>query len=142
MEQLKNEHVVLVVDDDDDLGAILVQVLNVAGYHAVHASSAQAALARLAIAPKPCVVLTDVDLVGDSGIELRKRMREDVSLRRVPVLFMTGGMPPAILGELDVSAAVLQKPFSLRSLHTAFAGVRCSRHPCGSQRVLERRNLV
>lgn len=132
MDELRTRHVVLIVDDDEDLRAALSQLLSMAGYRALEASGAKAALELMSDpTTRPCAVLTDVRLNGMSGFELRRQMRDDARLQAIPVLFMTGGAADSDQGLIDRSA-MLQKPFGLRTLSAAFeprfGGPTCRDH--------------
>jgi len=66
---------VVIVDNDGEFRALLVSVLERAGYTAVGLASAEEAL-ELVAQRRPDVVLTDVQLPGVSGYELTRRLRE------------------------------------------------------------------
>jgi len=62
---------VLIVDDNDDLGLVLVEFLQQVGHHAVAVTDAEKAIVELESRPFD-VLLTDVRLPGMSGIALAK----------------------------------------------------------------------
>jgi CheY-like chemotaxis protein len=102
---------VLVVEDDDDLAAYLVDLLEDVGHEATRVATAEAALDKL-VAAEFDVVLTDVRLGGPmTGVGLAERMRRDA--RPEVVIVMTAfGSPDVVESALTAGAvACLSKPF-------------------------------
>jgi PAS domain S-box-containing protein len=108
---------ILVVEDDDDLRAHLIEVLRDLNYHAIGAQDAIAALGILEqSAIKVDLMLTDVVMPGMNGRELSRRARE---LRpKLKVLFMSGYSRNAVVhqGRVDLDVQLIQKPVSLDDL--------------------------
>jgi two-component system cell cycle sensor histidine kinase/response regulator CckA len=102
---------VLLVEDEDQVRAILRQILEEQGYHVLSASQGDEALA---IAQEPGdiqLMITDVVMPQMSGRELAERLvAERPTLR---VLFMSGYTDDAIVrhGLLDDNLNFIQKPF-------------------------------
>jgi len=95
---------VLVIEDDAQVGRVLCELLEVWGYTAVWAGSAEAGwtlFGRLA----PRAVVTDNRMPGDGGLSLARRLK--VLETDTPVVMLSGD-PPADAGE--VCDAVLAKP--------------------------------
>jgi PAS domain S-box-containing protein len=108
---------ILVVEDDKDLRAYLVEVLRDLTYRVI---GAQDAVAALGILEQPAVrvdlMLTDVVMPGMNGRELSRRARE---LRpQLKVLFMSGYSPNAVVhqGRVDHDVQLIQKPISQKDL--------------------------
>lgn len=110
---------VLVVEDDDDLRATLVETLEGLGARAQEASGGWAAWDRLQSEPFD-VVLTDVRMPAGDGLELIRRL---------------GGRPPVvvIIGHADALVAASEresqprfvpKPFTTEALVTALNEAR------------------
>lgn len=76
---------VLVVDDEDDIVALLRDFLEAEGYVVLTAADGAAALETLAREPVDCLLL-DVMMPGQSGFDVLRRIRET---RDVPVLFLS-----------------------------------------------------
>ena len=101
----------LLVEDEDQVRAILRQILENQGYHVLSASHGEEALA---ISQEPGdiqLMITDVVMPQMSGRELAERVvAERPSLR---VLFMSGYTDDAIVrhGLLDDKLNFIQKPF-------------------------------
>jgi PAS domain S-box-containing protein len=103
---------ILVVEDDPDLRALTVKMLDSLGYRVESASTAQSALEILEARPEIDLLFTDVVLPhGMSGAELgREALGRSANLR---VLFMSGCAPDAALptDPMGKPATLLQKPF-------------------------------
>lgn len=104
--------VILVVEDDADLRALIVAMLESLGYGVLDADIARAALDIVASGQRVDLLLTDIVLPGGmSGRELS----ELVQRRRpgLPTLFMSGYSENSIIhhGRLDDNVNLLQKPF-------------------------------
>ncbi len=112
---MSNQGTVLVVDDDGDMRAFLVDGLARHGFTVVAADGAEAALGALADVDVDAVV-TDVRMRGVGGIELTR----DIVARRpgTPVLVMTGfGSMETAIDALRAGAVdFVQKPVELRAL--------------------------
>jgi two-component system response regulator AtoC len=106
---------VLVVDDDADMRALLVDGLSRRGFTVVAADGAEGALATLAGTDVDAVV-TDVRMRGPDGIELTRAIGE----RRpgTPVLVVTGfGSLETAVDALRAGAVdFIQKPVEIRAL--------------------------
>ena len=76
---------VLVVDDEEDIVALLRDFLEAAGYRVLTAPDGQSALVTLEDEPVDCILL-DIMMPGLSGYDVLRRIRETSD---VPVLFLT-----------------------------------------------------
>jgi DNA-binding response OmpR family regulator len=82
---MERQATVLVVDDEEDIGELLRDFLEAAGYAVLTAHDGPAALATLGSNAVDCVLL-DVMMPGQSGFEVLRRIREQGDL---PVLFLS-----------------------------------------------------
>ena len=82
---------VLVVDDDEDMVALLEEALHAEGADVRRAADGEAALA-IARSEHLSLVLLDLDLPGMHGMEVCKALRDepDEHLRTLPILILTG----------------------------------------------------
>ena len=76
---------ILVVDDDDDIRALVGELLERAGHGVIKAPDGESAL-KLFYSRQPDLVVLDVSMPGLDGWEVLKRIRE---LSDVPVLMLT-----------------------------------------------------
>lgn len=107
---------ILVVDDEEDICAILKFNLSKEGYEVVTANSAEEAL-TLDIASFNLLLL-DVMMGGMSGFELTGKLKTDPKTAGVPVMFITARdtEDDAVEG-LDLGADdYISKPFSIREV--------------------------
>ncbi len=79
---------ILIVDDEPWNVDLLEQELGAAGYRTVGATSGEEALAAAARFP-PDLILLDVLMKGIDGYETCRRLKQDATLRAVPVIFLT-----------------------------------------------------
>lgn len=107
---------ILVVDDEEDICAILKFNLSKEGYEVVTANSAEEAV-TLDIASFNLLLL-DVMMGGMSGFELTGKLKTDPKTAGVPVIFITARdtEDDAVEG-LDLGADdYISKPFSIREV--------------------------
>jgi len=108
------ERLVLVVEDDPELGKVLAQAIEAEeGYVALRVESAPEALDALH-ARRPDVIIVDVRLPGMSGLELYDHIRRDPRFRRLPVVVQTAAARE-YFDELRRRriATYLEKPFDI-----------------------------
>jgi len=76
---------VLVVEDDPGALEVSVELLHWAGYRAIGVSSVAEALASATDA-HPDLVVLDLRLGGDDGLDVARRLRDDAATRDIPVV--------------------------------------------------------
>jgi CheY-like chemotaxis protein len=86
-----HSHRVLVVDDDPINLELERLVLRKAGYRVETAPTGEAALAH-AIASRPDAVLSDIQMPGIDGVQLRHSIRSHASLAGVPVILISSAL--------------------------------------------------
>jgi two-component system, NtrC family, response regulator GlrR len=110
-----NRRNVLLVDDDPDLLKLLSIRLESAGYPVAVATSAEQALAAIALA-RPCALITDLRMNGMDGMALFQHLHaQDPSL---PVIILTahGTIPDAVEATQQGVFGYLTKPFDAKEL--------------------------
>lgn len=85
--------VVLAVDDDADLLALIAKVLS-ADYQVLTANDPGTALELAGGEPRPDLILLDVDMPGATGFELITILKEDGKTSHIPVVFLTARDTP------------------------------------------------
>jgi len=88
---------ILIVDDEPDVGLYLTAVLEDAGYRTATSATVAEALAAVREAP-PDLVCLDVMMPKESGLSFYVALRADPRLRRIPVIVVSGVAPA---GEFD-----------------------------------------
>ena len=86
----------LVVDDSDEMRALLQQQLAARGYEVVTAADGEQAL-ELVSERQPDAILLDHELPGLSGLDVLARLRTDDALAAVPVIMLTSEHEQALL---------------------------------------------
>ena len=107
---------ILVVDDEEDICAILKYNLTKEGYEVVTANSAEEVLTLDITSFK--LLLLDVMMGGMSGFELTEKLKSDPKTAGIPVIFITARdtEDDAVEG-LDLGADdYISKPFSIREV--------------------------
>lgn len=109
---------ILYVEDDPDIQAIAMMVLEtINGFTLAACSSGAEALAK-AVGFNPDLVLLDVMMPGMDGPETLKGLRAFPELAHTPVVFMTAKVQPQeVEGYLNLGAVgVIAKPFDPMTL--------------------------
>lgn len=102
---------ILVVDDDDPVRVMLARLLRTQGYTVLQAAHATEARQQLDIA-KPDLVISDIVMPGESGIELRRGILE--RWPDLPVILISGysSEGPAEFAARTPNTVFVQKPFA------------------------------
>jgi DNA-binding NtrC family response regulator len=102
---------ILVIDDEHGVRALCTEVLERAGHRVVAVESAEAAWPRLT-AEEPDLVLCDLHLPGEGGLEVVKRLKRERP--ELPVVLITGfpSIDSAVRGMKEGARDYLVKPFS------------------------------
>jgi DNA-binding response OmpR family regulator len=109
-----DQRIVLVVEDDDAIRAVIAEALDDGGYTVVEADRGVLAL-RLAQDHLPSVVLVDHLLPDMSGLDLLERLRSVEATRHIPVMVVTG-LAQQLTGRDHGADSVLAKPFDIEVL--------------------------
>lgn len=90
----------LLVDDEEDALLELADLLEGEGFLCHTATSVQLALQQLTRHPDIALVITDLNMPGESGIALIKRLREHTARQHLPVIVTTGQADLDTVGEM------------------------------------------
>jgi CheY-like chemotaxis protein len=122
---------ILHVEDDPSLqNLVRIALEQLGGYEVRTTANGHDAL-QLAWAAVPALVLLDLDLPGINGIETLRSLRCIPGVERVPAVFLTAAVDPAVEAELRFLGAseVLRKPFRPRLLVQAIARILAEAGP-------------
>jgi signal transduction histidine kinase/CheY-like chemotaxis protein len=112
---------VLVVEDDEDVAALVIEMIRQLGFETTRVSSAQAALGALADGRPIDLMFSDVMMPGGmNGLDLAREAR-----RRRPGLpiLLTSGFAEAAIREAEAQGVpLLPKPYQLQTLANAVDG--------------------
>ena len=106
---------ILIVDDDDDLRALLSEQLAAEGFEASTASSGMAGV-EAALKTRPDLVLMDLDLPDINGREAARRLREGGGTSPIIMLTAAGGDDDTIQGLEAGASDYVTKPFKVSLL--------------------------
>ncbi len=111
---------VLLADDNPHARRMGAQYLADLGYAVEAVGDGPAALAALAAAPLPRLILADAALPGLGvplgGLELLRQLRTHPAWRAIPVLLLVGALAPVADAALAAADGVLRKPLSSAGL--------------------------
>lgn len=113
---MEKKYRILVVDDEQDLCEILRFNLEIEGYEAMTANSAEEAL-EMGMAGYDLFLL-DVMMDGMSGFALAKKLKENDSTSHIPIIFLTARDTEndTVTGFNLGADDYIAKPFSIREL--------------------------
>jgi cyclic di-GMP phosphodiesterase len=106
---------ILVVDDDPGIRGLLERLLTAHGYVVATAEDAQSARRILASLPADLVLL-DVGLPDTDGLALSQELKDNASMRHLPIVLMSASMDPVGIENLSRADAILPKPFKRTEL--------------------------
>lgn len=111
---------VLIVDDEEDLSAMLGLRLRSHGWQVEYANNGAAALQQIAVV-RPDVVLLDVVMPAMDGWEVGRRLRADAGTAALPIIYMTARQSHDVAQHSAAvgAAAVFVKPFAADALLAA-----------------------
>lgn len=107
--------IVLVIDDDKDFQTILKVTLNQSGFQVRSLFDGEIAQ-TLGEQPFPDIILLDIDLPHENGVEVGKKLKSNASTKDIPVIMVSAN---PYLDELCKEAGAIdyvQKPFTLKAL--------------------------
>jgi len=109
---------VYVVEDDEQIAAMLSDLLEDEGYRVRTGVDGTALTA--AFADPPALVLLDVMMPGMDGIEFCRRLRENPETTDVPVIFLTAAPTDLLAARLRTITYehLIRKPFTIDEILT------------------------
>ncbi|HLZ63887.1 MAG TPA: response regulator [Ktedonosporobacter sp.] len=111
---------ILVVDDKPDILDVLRLILEMEGYDVLTESSGAKVL-PLMHAEQPDLLLLDVWLPGCDGRNLCRQIKQQESLRHIPVLLMSAHRDVQQMAAQAGAVGSLQKPFQMSTLLSTIA---------------------
>jgi len=111
---------ILVIDDAPEILEVLQQMLALDGYDVV-AESSGAKVLPLLDAQQPDLLLLDVWLPGYDGRDLCRQIKQQETLRHIPILLMSAHRDVQQIAAQTGADGSLQKPFQMSTLLTTIA---------------------
>ena len=108
---------ILIVDDEEDIRAVLQARLEAAGFQVRTASNGMDALERIRSDP-PDLIILDIMLPDITGLDVCALVKRDRRLRRIPIILLTARSQPRdrLTGAALGADAYMNKPFSADEL--------------------------
>lgn len=82
------DRTVLIVEDNELSGKLFRDVLEVHGFRTLLTRSGEEAL-RLARHHHPDLIIMDIQLAEESGLEITRRIKDDADIRAIPIVAVT-----------------------------------------------------
>ena len=103
---------ILVVDDEPEQLQLVIETLAQLDY-TCHTAGDYDTARQTARHVVPDLILCDIDLGGDSGLELIEQLRTEHPLSDVPVLFISGAQIPDVIQRAHAAGGTyyIRKPF-------------------------------
>jgi len=112
---------ILIVDDEHLIIDMLTAFLGLMGHQSIGASSGRQTWDKLAY-EEPDIILLDIMLPDDNGIEICRKLRANEATRNVPVIMISAYAPPMTKQAMEAGATgYLAKPIKLDALKSALA---------------------
>ncbi len=127
---------IVIADDDWGTRMLVATSLEPEGYEVRSASCARELDEALADG-RVALVLLDVRMGGDNGLEIARRL--GAARPELPLVFLTGWSHLLTAPESNLARDVIEKPFTIERLHTTVAHL--SRLKAGRPRRLDRQGM-
>ncbi len=114
-----NKKKILVIEDDEDISALICYNLLKKGYEVIEAPSGEEGLRKI-VANMPDAILLDIMLPGMDGIEFCRSVKSNIKCKHIPIIMVTAkGSEKDIINGLESGADdYVTKPFSPKVLLT------------------------
>ena len=111
------QHKIMLVDDDAHVIDSLSNILNAAGFDVVAVADESTVLEKVR-AELPSLIILDLALPQVPGLEICKRLKDDVATRHIPVIMLTAksGDGDKVAGLRLGADDYVTKPFNPREL--------------------------
>jgi CheY-like chemotaxis protein len=120
---------ILAIDDEVEVLRQIADILNEAGYACQCATDAQSARQAIDQAV-PELIIADLNLAGQSGVEVCDQLKRLAHLDEVPVMFLSASQGPDIIRRAHAARGTyyLRKPFDATVLVQLVEQVRITAH--------------
>ena len=108
----------LIIDDDEDCNALVKFVLEADTDWQVSIASDGVEGIKKTRSQQPDVILLDLAIPKQSGIDIYKQLKSESATRNIPIVFITamGEMKEAIASEVREDLSLITKPFDITKL--------------------------
>ena len=115
-----NNKTILIVDDERDALFVLEKELTARGYSVIAADNGSEALS-LAKSDHPDLIILDIWMPDMDGSEIAARLKEDLTTRDIPIIFLTclfQKREGEEQGRVVAKNVLIAKPYDIRALST------------------------
>jgi two-component system cell cycle response regulator DivK len=121
---------ILIIEDNENNRMLVRDVLQSRGYETAETDTAEEGL-RLARAPRPALILMDIQLPGMNGMEALKLLRADAATRDIPVMAVTASAMTQDRQKIMAAGfdAYQSKPINVREFVEAVRAILTARGP-------------
>jgi CheY-like chemotaxis protein len=109
-----NQDEIMVVEDERESRAYLVQILQLEGFKVVAFANGAEALNYLLQPASPCLIILDMRMPVMDGSKFRSAMLRDPRLAKIPVVVITAFEPPTAASL--AALRVFRKPIDVAAL--------------------------
>lgn len=113
---------IAVLEDHDELRRLIADALVAAGHHAIQASDAEE-LSDLLSSRHIDLLLTDLNLPGEGGVSVARRLKASMPDLYIIMITALGGIKDRIAGYEGGADIYLAKPFSMDELLAAVGNI-------------------
>jgi CheY-like chemotaxis protein len=85
---MENKKVILIVDDEMDMRIFLSTLAKTSGYEPVLAKNGKEGMKK-ALERKPDLLILDVMMPGEGGIQMYRQIRTDPNLKATPIIMLS-----------------------------------------------------
>jgi CheY-like chemotaxis protein len=117
---VKNQEIVLIVEDDPETAKALAEYLNSQGYRSMIATNGQEAIDVLRAGERPCLILLDIMMPVKNGWDFRAEMLSEPELAAIPIVVVTADIA-AVSRAMGLRLPLLRKPIDPRRLMSEVA---------------------
>jgi len=96
---MSEKKMVLIVEDEPDVGTFLKTLLEDNGYEALVAENGREGFEH-ASSRKPALITLDITMPEESGLRMYRDLQADANLAKIPVVIVTG-VSPELKGFMD-----------------------------------------
>jgi len=108
---------ILVVDDDARMRTLMQRVLTAAGHEVIACADGTSGL-RAICDQIPDVLCLDLQIPGMSGVDIARRVREDLHDQAPPIVLLSASLEDLSAEEEGLFDATLAKPFKLDEIRS------------------------
>ena len=112
---MKNERMILVLDDDQDICTMIKMVLDYHGYPSVDADTEERAESIISAMPINLIIM-DMLLSGSDGSDMCKKLKQDPQRSSIPVLMFSAHPNARAICLAAGADDFISKPFEMNDL--------------------------